>query len=69
MCEVENSIKRFSISEKKSIINIKNVESNHRINFAILKKNKIHKIFSELRYDNVNKHDEDYVYIFAIVIF
>ena len=38
--EVENSIKRFSINEKKSIINIKNVKNNYCINFAIFKKTK-----------------------------
>ena len=36
--EVEDSTECFSVSERKSIINIKSVESNYRINFAILKK-------------------------------
>ena len=36
--EVEDLIKRFLVSERKSIINLKGVESSHRINFATLKK-------------------------------
>ena len=68
--EIEiSSTERFSVSEKKSIINIKNIKSNYCINFAILKRNEIIKTFSEFRYNNVNKHDESCVYIFAIVIF
>ena len=66
--KVENSTECFSINERKSIINIKSVESNYRINFATLKKNEINEIFSEFYYDNVNKHDENRVYVFAIVI-
>ena len=66
--EVENLIECFSVSERRSIINVKNIESNYRINFAIFKRNEINKVFSEFRYDNVNKHDESRVYVFAIVI-
>ena len=36
--KVEDSTECFSISERRSIINIKNVESNHCINFAVFKK-------------------------------
>ena len=36
--KVENLIKRFSIDKRKSIINIKSIESNYRINFAICNK-------------------------------
>ena len=36
--EVEDSTERFSVSEKRSIINIKNVKRNYCINFAISKK-------------------------------
>ena len=66
--EVEDSTECFSINEKRNIINIKSVESNHRINFAIFKKNKINETFSEFCYDNLNKHDENRVHVFAIVI-
>ena len=66
--EVEDSIKCFSINEKESIINIKNVKSSHRINFAIFKENEINEIFNEFRHHNVNKYDENRVYVFAIVI-
>ena len=38
--EVEDSIKCFSVNEKRSIINIKSVESSHCINFATFKKTK-----------------------------
>ena len=67
--EVENSTECFSISKRKNIINIKSVESNYRINFAIFKKNEINETFNEFYYDNVNKHDESRVYVFAIIIF
>ena len=66
--EVEDSTECFLISERKSIINIKSVESNHCINFAIFKKNEINEAFNEFCYNNVDKHDESRVYVFAIVI-
>ena len=66
--EVKNSAECSLISERKNIINIKSVESNHRINFAIFKKNEINETFNEFCYDNVNKHIENRVYVFAIVI-
>ena len=66
--EVEDSIKCFSVNERKSIINIKNVKSSHCINFAIFKKNEIDETFSEFRYNNVNKYNKSRVYVFAIVI-
>ena len=66
--EVEDSTERFSISERKNITNIKSVESSHCINFAIFKENEINETFNKFRYDNVNKHNENCVYIFAIVV-
>ena len=66
--EVEDSTECFSVNERESIINIKDVKSSYRINFAILKKNEINETFSEFRDDNVNKYDESHIYVFAIVI-
>ena len=67
--KVEDSIKRFLINKRRNIINIKNVENNHRIDFAIFKKIKINEIFNKFYYDNVNKHDESCVYVFVIDVF
>ena len=65
--EVEDSTEFFSVSKRKSNINIKSVESNHCINFTIFK-NKTDEIFNEFCYNNVDKHDESYVYVFVILI-
>ena len=63
--EIEDSTKRFLISERKSIINIESVENSYRINFE---KNDINETFNKFRYDNVDKHDKNCVYVLAIVI-
>ena len=67
--KVENSIENFSINEKKDIVNIRDVEDNHRINFMFFKKNEINKTFNEFRYNNIDKHNKNCMHVFVIVVF
>ena len=66
--EVENSVENFSINERKNIVNIRNVEGSHRINFMFFKENKIIKTFDKFCYNDINKHSKDCIYVFVIVV-